>query len=145
MEYPIEKNVPVPIPIEETHTKYAHLKVKADLMEVGDSIWVPTSYAADALRGYLSRAKTRLYDYKEIEDRGRTRCYLECLYLRKKEPREGYPNGYRVWYLNKEYVLKSKIRLSKRERRSLGFSNEENHAYYLRVHNLNEQGDFNGS
>ena len=117
MEYPIEKNVPVPTPIEERHTKYAHLKFKAELMEVGDSLWVPTSHAADRLRHYLSNSKDHLYEYKHNPDNNWH--YVECLYLRKKEPKEGYPDGYRVWYLNKDWVLKYKIRLSKLQRKRL--------------------------
>jgi hypothetical protein len=139
MEYPIEKNVPVPTPIEEKHTKYAHLKFKADLMEVGDSLWVPTSYAADRLRKYLDDSKRHLYEYKLDPDSGWS--YTECLFLKKKELKEGYPDGYRVWYLNKDWVLKSNIRLSKLERTRLGFSDKENRAYFLRVHNLDHQGN----
>jgi hypothetical protein len=60
---------------------------------------------------------------------------------KKKELKEGYPDGYRVWYLNKDWVLKSNIRLSKLERTRLGFSDKENRAYFLRVHNLDHQGN----
>lgn len=134
MEYPIEKNVPAPTPVEETQTKYAHLKVKADLMEVGDSIWVPNKYAADALVKYLKNSKDHLYEYKKDQF---GRYYQECLYLRKKEPREDFPYGTRVWYLDKNYVLESNFGLGRKKRNKIGFSDKENRAYYLRVHNLN--------
>ena len=125
MVFEIEKNVAIPAPLEERHTKYFHLKVQAQLMEIGDSIWVNNGYVVTRLRDLISKAN-------------RDKNFLV---LARKEPKTNFPDGHRVWLINKEWALNTNSHLSKLHRSKLNFTKEENDAYFKRVHNLDHQGN----
>ncbi|MAO23285.1 MAG: hypothetical protein CMJ25_21235 [Phycisphaerae bacterium] len=126
MIFKIEKNVAIPAPLEERQTKYSHLKVQAQLMEIGDSIWVNNSHAVIRLRDFISKAIPH---------------YENFLVISHRESNASSRNGYRVWLINKEWALNTNSHLSKLHRSKLNFTKEENDAYFKRVHNLDDQGN----